>query len=71
MPPLSPLSIATAAVQRLVKEEASYHRELKQQEDRIKRLEAEQPGEDVDGNREYMLKQERQHWKRREKFFQV
>ncbi|EER36383.1 tubulin-specific chaperone Rbl2 [Histoplasma capsulatum var. duboisii H88] len=60
MPPLSPLSIATAAVQRLVKEEASYHRELKQQEDRIKRLEAEQPGEDADGNREYMLKQEHQ-----------
>ncbi|KLJ06064.1 tubulin binding cofactor A [Blastomyces silverae] len=60
MAPLSPLSIATSAVRRLVKEEASYHRELKQQEERIKRLEAEQPGEDEDGNREFMLRQERQ-----------
>ncbi|OAX82449.1 hypothetical protein ACJ72_03199 [Emergomyces africanus] len=58
MAPPSPLSIATSAVQRLVKEEASYHRELKQQEERIKRLEAEQPGEDEDGNRDYMIKQE-------------
>jgi tubulin-specific chaperone A len=61
MAPPTPLTIATASVQRLVREEASYHRELQQQEQRIKRLEAEQtpPGEDDDGNREYMLKQER------------
>lgn len=58
MAPPSPLSIATSAVQRLVKEEASYHRELKQQEERIKRLEAEPAGEDEDGNQEYMLRQE-------------
>ncbi|KAL5364884.1 tubulin binding cofactor A [Aspergillus floccosus] len=56
MAPRSPLEIATASVQRLVKEEASYHRELQQQTERIKRLEGE-TGDDE--NREYMLKQER------------
>ncbi|EAU29851.1 conserved hypothetical protein [Aspergillus terreus NIH2624] len=56
MAPRSPLEIATASVQRLVKEEASYHRELQQQTERIKRLESE-TGDDE--NREYMLKQER------------
>ncbi|ODH49095.1 hypothetical protein GX48_04820 [Paracoccidioides brasiliensis] len=60
MPPLTPLTIATLAVNRLVKEEASYHRELKEQGERIKRLEAQKPTEDEDGNREYILKQERQ-----------
>jgi tubulin-specific chaperone A len=61
MAPPTPLTIATASVQRLVKEEASYHRELQQQEQRIKRLEADQTpaGEGGDGNQEYMLKQER------------
>jgi tubulin-specific chaperone A len=60
MAPPTPLTIATSSVQRLVTEEASYHRELQQQEERIKRLEAEQiaAGEDDDGNREYTLKQE-------------
>ncbi|KAL4889755.1 tubulin binding cofactor A [Aspergillus ambiguus] len=56
MAPRSPLEIATASVQRLVKEEASYHRELQQQTERIQRLESE-AGDDE--NREYMLKQER------------
>ncbi|KAJ9261490.1 hypothetical protein DTO212C5_8299 [Paecilomyces variotii] len=58
MAPPSPLSIATSSVQRLVKEEASYHRELQQQEQRIQRLEAE-TGPDEDGNRQYALNQER------------
>lgn len=57
MAPPSPLSIATSSVQRLVKEEASYHRELQQQEQRIQRLEAE-TGPDEDGNRQYALNQE-------------
>jgi tubulin-specific chaperone A len=60
MPPQSPLVIATGVVQRLVKEEASYHRELESQQKRIEKLEAEtasgQP--DEDGNREYILNQE-------------
>ncbi|KAK2811357.1 hypothetical protein FQN50_002234 [Emmonsiellopsis sp. PD_5] len=61
MAPPTPLSIATSSVQRLVKEEASYHRELQQQEERIKRIEAEKPSaEDDDDNREYILKQEHQ-----------
>jgi tubulin-specific chaperone A len=60
MPPQSPLAVATASVQRLVKEEASYHRELESQQKRIEKLEAEtasgQP--DEDGNRQYILNQE-------------
>ncbi|KAL1999841.1 hypothetical protein VTN02DRAFT_3900 [Thermoascus thermophilus] len=62
MAPPTPLSIATSSVKRLVKEEASYHREMEEQTKRIQRLEAEAKeagGEDDDGNREYMLQQER------------
>ncbi|KAK9596103.1 hypothetical protein V6Z92_002588 [Aspergillus fumigatus] len=57
MAPRSQLEIATSSVERLVKEEASYHRELQQQTERIQKLESQEPGEDE--NREYMLKQER------------
>ncbi|GFF28714.1 tubulin-specific chaperone A [Aspergillus udagawae] len=57
MAPRSQLEIATSSVERLVKEEASYHRELQQQTERIQKLESQQAGEDE--NREYMLKQER------------
>lgn len=56
MAPRSQLEIATSSVERLVKEEASYHRELQQQTERIQKLESQEPGEDE--NREYMLKQE-------------
>ena len=56
MAPRSQLEIATASVQRLVKEEASYHRELQQQTERIKKLESQEGDEDE--NREYTLKQE-------------
>ena len=54
MAPPSKLAIATSAVQRLVKEEASYHKELKQQEARIEKLESSGGGD----NSEYQLKQE-------------
>ncbi|KAF4218055.1 putative tubulin-specific chaperone Rbl2 [Aspergillus novofumigatus IBT 16806] len=57
MAPRSQLEIATSSVERLVKEEASYHRELQQQTERIQKLESQEAGEDE--NREYMLKQER------------
>ncbi|KAL4783099.1 tubulin binding cofactor A [Aspergillus varians] len=57
MAPRSQLEITTASVQRLVKEEASYHRELEQQKERIQKLEAQDPS--ADENREYMLNQER------------
>ncbi|KAG8629530.1 hypothetical protein KVT40_003395 [Elsinoe batatas] len=53
MPPPSQLSIATGAVVRLVKEEASYHRELASQKNRVARLE--RSAED-----EYEIKQEKQ-----------
>jgi hypothetical protein len=55
MPPPSQLSIATSSVQRLVKEEASYHKELEKQQARLQSLEANPDG---DENAEYQLKQE-------------
>ena len=54
MPPPSKLAVATGSVTRLVKEEASYHKELVQQEERIKKLEA----SEGDENKEYTLRQE-------------
>ncbi|KAI5304302.1 hypothetical protein KEM56_006643 [Ascosphaera pollenicola] len=69
MAPRSPLSIATQSLQRLVKEEASYHRELEQQEERIKRLTAEPVADDDDGNREYFIKQEKQALEETKKIF--
>ncbi|EPE26229.1 Tubulin chaperone cofactor A [Glarea lozoyensis ATCC 20868] len=63
MPPPSPLAIATSSVNRLIKEEASYHRELLSQEARLAKLEervAKLEGKtDEDENAEYELKQER------------
>ncbi|KAK5084294.1 tubulin folding cofactor A [Lithohypha guttulata] len=56
MPP-SQLQIATSALQRLVKEEASYHKELVFQQKRIADLEKQT--DDTDRNREYILKQEK------------
>jgi hypothetical protein len=55
MPPPSPLAIATSVVQRLVKEETSYHKELKSQEARLEKLVS---STDADENKEYQLKQE-------------
>ena len=57
MPPPSKLAVATSSLGRLVKEEASYYKEMEQQETRIKKLEA---GSDEE-NAEYMLKQEVLH----------
>ncbi|KAF2000600.1 tubulin binding cofactor A [Amniculicola lignicola CBS 123094] len=56
MAPPSKLAVSTSVVLRLVKEEASYHKELTQQEARIAKLEAGSEGE----NAEFQLKQERQ-----------
>ncbi|KAL1609531.1 tubulin folding cofactor A [Nothophoma quercina] len=56
MAPPSKLAVATGSVTRLVKEEASYHKELVQQEERIKKLEA----SEGDENKEYTLRQEKQ-----------
>jgi tubulin-specific chaperone A len=60
MPAPSQLAIATSSLQRLTKEEASYHKELLMQQRRIDRLEKEQTEEtDEDlGNHEFQLKQE-------------
>ena len=54
MAPPSKLAVATSSVLRLVKEEASYHKEMAQQEVRIKKLEEGSAEE----NAEYQLKQE-------------
>jgi tubulin-specific chaperone A len=55
MPPPSQLSIVTSSVQRLIKEEASYHKELEKQQARLQNLEANPDG---DENAEFQLKQE-------------
>ena len=54
MPTPSKLAIHTAALLRLVKEEASYHKEQTAQEKRIKSLE----DEPADENSDYLIKQE-------------
>jgi tubulin-specific chaperone A len=54
MAPPSKLSVATSSVTRLVKEEASYHKELEHQQTRIKKLEESGDSE----NKEWELKQE-------------
>ncbi|PHH88788.1 hypothetical protein CDD83_7051 [Cordyceps sp. RAO-2017] len=62
MPPPSPLAICTGSVQRLLKEEASYHAELAEQEAQVKLLEAEVASggqASDDGNADFMLKQQR------------
>ncbi|PSR99400.1 tubulin binding cofactor A [Coniella lustricola] len=61
MPAPSPLAIATSSVQRLVKEEAYYHKDLASQEVRVQKLEKDisEGGADLDENAEYMLKQEK------------
>ncbi|KXT11405.1 hypothetical protein AC579_217 [Pseudocercospora musae] len=56
MPAPSQLAIATSALNRLVKEESSYHQEQKSQEARIAKLEADQSN---DENADYTLRQER------------
>ena len=60
MPAPSQLAIATSSLQRLAKEEASYHKELQMQQQSIERLEKTQTEEtDEDrGNHEFQLKQE-------------
>jgi tubulin-specific chaperone A len=54
MPAPSKLAIQTAALLRLVKEEASYHKEQEGQEERLKKLE----DGPADENKEYLIKQE-------------
>lgn len=60
MPAPTPLAIATQAVNRLVKEEKYYQKELTQQEERVKKLEAEAADKSnaSDYNAEFVLKQE-------------
>ncbi|KAH7364787.1 tubulin binding cofactor A [Rhexocercosporidium sp. MPI-PUGE-AT-0058] len=55
MAPPTPLAIATSSLQRLVKEEVSYEKELQGQETRLEKLLA---TKDQDENAEYQLKQE-------------
>jgi tubulin-specific chaperone A len=54
MAPPSQLAVATSAVNRLVKEESSYHKELEQQHARVQKLQ----GEEGDENAEFTMRQE-------------
>ena len=56
MAPPTQIAIATSSVQRLVKEEVSYHKELVAQESRLNKLLQSQ--DDEDGNKEFQVKQE-------------
>lgn len=60
MAPPTPLAVATSSVQRLVKEEAYYHKDLASQEARIAKLEKDiaDKSADLDENADYVLKQE-------------
>lgn len=60
MPAPSQLAIATSSVLRLLKEEISYHKELVDQEAKVKILEEKIKADQVtnDGNEEFMLKQQ-------------
>lgn len=60
MPAPSQLSIATSSVLRLLKEEISYHKELVDQEAKVKISEEKIRAGHVtsDGNEEFMLKQQ-------------
>lgn len=60
MPAPSPLTIATQSVQRLVKEEQYYRKELAQQSERVKKLETDLKtgSSGADSNAEFVLKQE-------------
>ncbi|KAH8788808.1 tubulin binding cofactor A [Diaporthe sp. PMI_573] len=62
MAPPTPLAVATSSVQRLVKEEAYYHKDLASQQARIAKLEKDigEKSADLDENAEYVLKQEKQ-----------
>lgn len=60
MAPPSALAVATSSVQRLVKEETYYHKELASQQTRVEKLEKDikDGSKDLDENAEYVLKQE-------------
>ncbi|RYC63509.1 hypothetical protein CHU98_g2703 [Xylaria longipes] len=60
MPAPSPLAIATQSVQRLVKEDSYYRKELVQQSEHVKKLETDlkASSESDDENATFMLKQE-------------
>ncbi|KAI0442299.1 putative tubulin-specific chaperone Rbl2 [Xylaria telfairii] len=60
MPAPSPLVIATQSVQRLVKEDSYYRKELAQQSERVEKLDAslKASSDSDDGNAAFILKQE-------------
>lgn len=55
MKPPSKLAIHSSSLQRLMKEEASYHEELERQENRLEKL---KKGDSDDENQEWILKQQ-------------
>ncbi|KAL9128030.1 MAG: hypothetical protein Q9175_007617 [Cornicularia normoerica] len=60
MAPPTPLSVATKSINRLLKEESSYRTELVNQQQRVEKLQAGGGTEEVAGNTEFRLRQEKQ-----------
>lgn len=58
MPAPTPLTVAIQSINRLVKEESLYHKELEGQKTRISKLEETIKAGTDDQNAEYVLKQE-------------
>lgn len=58
MPSPSPLTVATQSIERLVKEESYYHKELDGQKTRIAKLEQTLAAGTDEENAEFVLKQE-------------
>lgn len=61
MAPPTPLTIATSSLMRLIREEASYHKEQQQQEAAIAKLETQsedKENEGEEGNRAFTLGQQ-------------
>jgi hypothetical protein len=59
----SKLAVATSSVLRLVKEEASYHKELEQQQARIEKVEAHPEEENADYNLKQLVRIRMRVWK--------
>lgn len=58
MPPPSALNIKASSVTRLVKEEKSYHKELVQQTEKLKKMQQKQDNGEGDDEFKYEIKQQ-------------
>ncbi|MCJ1273187.1 hypothetical protein MMC21_000976 [Puttea exsequens] len=70
MPPPSELTIATSALNRLIKEESSYRTELASQQKRVAELKSGSSAEEDGENAEFQLRQEQKAIKETEAVFE-